>query len=175
MNSEELPIPAVGAQLVQASEDWKRSAGEILTELFPYVFEASKRMSTRAICRWLEELHGIKISQPTISRALRNPEKYWEPFAELMEPHARIVERAIKIPMGDFMEDERILDVGLRETLEVEGHNQEEVEDSFREIEWAANYLRKHWFCLSPQTRSNMTHFFEEKDTEPQDKLEETK
>lgn len=167
MNSEELPIPAVGAQLVQASEDWERSPGEILTELFPYVFEASKRMSTRAICRWLEESHGIKISQPTISRALRNPEKYWQPFAELMEPHARIVERGTKPASSEFMADERLFEWAIQEdNLEFSGNDADEVFADRNEIGRAIHYLRDHWFCLSDTTRAHMNHYFEDENEE---------
>ena len=174
----EIPITAVGAHLVGVARDWERSPGEILTELYPYVFEASKRMSTREISRWLDETHGIKMSQPTVSRALRNPDKYWQTFAELMEPHARTIERAVPVTMGQFMKDSTLFEWALHQTLSVEGNNQNEVEECFHEVDAAADYLRNHWFCLSPLTRSYMTHFFDDdeaKDTETPEKQEETK
>lgn len=153
-------IPAIGAELVRASEEWERSPAEIMTELFPYVFEASRRMSTRAISRWLEGAHGIKISQPTISRALRNHEKYWEHFAELIEPHARCVENAVRPAMSSFMTDQRVFDWALEQPLELGGDSPEEISAEMDAVMASANFLRDHWFCLSPTTRAYMNRYF---------------
>jgi hypothetical protein len=161
--SPEIPIKSIGAELVQAADEWERSPGEILTELFPYVFEASKRMSTREISRWLEESHGIKMSQPTVSRALRNPDKYWQTFAESMEPHARIVERAGKLSISQFMQDGSLFQWATQEeNLEFAGSNAEEAFADRNEVGAAINFLRDHWFCLSDTTRANMHHYFDD-------------
>ena len=169
MNPEN-SIHDVGAELVQAAEEWERGPGEILAELFPYVFEASKRMSTREISRWLEENHGIKISQPTVSRALRNADKYWQTFAESMEPHARIVERACPAVMKDFMRDWGVFDWATeKENLTLAGSSDEDAEADFKEVADAVNFLRNHWFCLSDTTRANMHHYFEDEEEEAQD------
>lgn len=169
MNADN-PIHDVGAELVQAAEEWERGPGEILAELFPYVFEASKRMSTREISRWLEENHGIKISQPTVSRALRNADKYWQTFAESMEPHARIVERAGKVRMNEFMKDGRLFQWATQEeNLEFTGSNAEEAYANRDEIGAAVHFLNEHWFCLSDTTRANMHHYFEDDEEKEQD------
>ena len=175
---EEISIKSVGAELVQVAEEWQRSPGETLTELFPYVFEASKRMSTRAISRWLEEIHGIKISQPTVSRALRSPKKYWQVFAESLEPYARIVENAVDSTMGSFMHDQRVFDWALEQPLRLCGDSPEELDLDSEEVAKAAHFIREHWFCLSPQTRSYMNYFFEDLDAKEQNtenKEEESK
>ena len=166
----DIPTKAIGAELVQAAGEWERSPGEILTELFPYVFEASKRMSTREISRWLEESHAIKISQPTVSRALRNTDKYWQTFAESLEPHARIVERACPVAMKDFMRDESLFNcVTQEENVQFSGINGEEALADRSEVVEAIHFLRDHWFCLSAATRANMHRYFEEEEEEAQD------
>ncbi len=97
-------IQDVGAQLVEhARQDAGFSARGVLGELFPYVQDASQRMSTRAISRWLAETHGIKLSAVSISKALRNPEKYWDEYLDAIEPAAIHVENVSDVSMKDFL------------------------------------------------------------------------
>src|SRR5262245_61242955 len=110
-------LTQIGPDLVQAAREWQRTPGDMLGELFQSVFEASRTMSTRAIIRWLSENHGIEISQPTISRALRKPDKYWQAFAEFIEPHARTVERFIDFHMQDFLFDPQLFEWALDRSL----------------------------------------------------------
>jgi len=79
----------IGLELVENSrlaEEFSAQHG-LINELFPYVYEASKRMSSRAISRWLES-KGTKLSAATIAKALRNPKLYWEELAEEIEPNS---------------------------------------------------------------------------------------
>jgi hypothetical protein len=94
----------VGAQLVEhARQDAGFSARGVLGELFPYVQDASQRMSTRAISRWLADTHGIKLSAVSISKALRNPDKYWDEYFDAIEPAAINVENQSEVFMKDFL------------------------------------------------------------------------
>lgn len=49
-------------------------------------------MSTRALSRWLQDTHNIKLSAVSIAKALRESEKYWEARADSIEQAARAVE-----------------------------------------------------------------------------------
>jgi hypothetical protein len=161
----EYDIADIGAELVEASRNMDRSPSEVLEELFPYVHDASKRMSTRGIRDWLKENHGIQISQPTISRALRNPEKYWRVFAEYIEPWARRVEESISAKMQDFLFDERIFDHLIKEippAAAFAADSDESVEAA--QVEAAANFLEQKWFTLSHETRLQLRRYFREMD-----------
>jgi hypothetical protein len=86
----------IGKRLVEYSleaEAFSANRG-VMDEFFPYIYEASRRMSLRAIGRWLLAEHQISISPNTLARAMRNPEKYWIQILEDLEPSVWIVARA---------------------------------------------------------------------------------
>src|SRR5262245_26467539 len=95
-------LKVLGSQLVEDSATEEFSARGAIHELFPFVFEASARMSSRAISRWFAE-NGVKISAVTIAKALRNPKPYWEELFEAIEPAARIFEQAHDCEMEHFL------------------------------------------------------------------------
>ena len=171
----------VGAALAQhASEQAEFSARGVVGELFPYIYQASRRMSTRAISRWLAEGPKIKLSAVSIAKALRNPEKYWEEFAESIEPQARIVQDALGWPMEDFLYNqegfEHLVSDPLRESKEnrirltrsrdpktrpkISGDSDAELQNSCFEYETAVEFLRQKWFSLDSSVRSNCWKYF---------------
>jgi len=89
-------ISDIGKQLVEHSLEADAFSAHrgMMDELFPFIFEASKRMSLRAIGRWLQSEHKISVSPNTLARAMRNAEKYWIQILEELEPSVRIVARA---------------------------------------------------------------------------------
>jgi len=103
-------LRVVGQELLlHAREEAEFSAQRgrsVVDELFPYIYTASKRMSTRAISRWLLETQKIKLSAVTIAKALRESEKHWESYFEEIEPAAEIVARAHEMESGrELLED----------------------------------------------------------------------
>lgn len=71
-----LDLTEVGQKLVGHSKSAEFTATRgLVIELFPFIFEASDRMSARAIGRFLEQEQKIKLSQVTITRALNDPKK----------------------------------------------------------------------------------------------------
>ena len=163
--SSETPVQTVGAQLLRAAKEFERSPGELLTEMFPYIFEASKRMSTRAISRWLEETHGIKISQPTISRALQSPDKYWQGFAEFIDPAARIAADAAGQDIKTVLLDESLLE-HLVKVPELSGETQEELADNYQELGEAVTFLKDNWFALGKPLRNMCSKYFSNEEEE---------
>jgi hypothetical protein len=169
----EYDIANIGAELVEASLKKEPSAGEVLSELFPYVYDASRRMSTRGIRDWLKQNHGIQISQPTLSRALRNPEKYRQGFAEFIEPWARRVEEAIPPSMQDFLFDDRLFKHFVDELPPANSFPQDSDEAArFTEVEEAVEFLENRWFSLSEETRLQYRRYFVQMD-EPDAETEE--
>lgn len=90
-NESEKPVSLidVGQKLVGHSKSTEFTANRgLVVELFPFIFEASERMSARAISRFLEEEQNIKLSAVTITKALNDPKKSWLSFFETIEESA---------------------------------------------------------------------------------------
>jgi hypothetical protein len=93
-NENEKPVRLidVGQKLVGHSKSAEFTANRgLVVELFPFIFEASERMSARAICRFLMEEQDIRLSQVTIAKALNDPKKNWLSFFEIIEPSATVI------------------------------------------------------------------------------------
>jgi hypothetical protein len=157
-------IHQIGAGLVQyADESAEFSARGVLGELFPYIYQASRRMSTRAISRWLAEGPKIKLSAVSIAKALRSPEKYWQQFAEFVEPQARIVEEALDWSMEEFLynTDSFLHVIDDPETKpKISGDSQDEMGRSLGEYEAAVGFLKDKWFSLDTSVRDNCWRYF---------------
>jgi len=97
-------IAAIGQNLIEHSKssDLVRKRG-LVVELFPFIFGAHERMSARAVSRFLNEKHGVKLSAVTVTKALNDPKTYWNRFFDTIEPAARIVGKTHNVPMKDFL------------------------------------------------------------------------
>src|ERR1700744_4293607 len=103
------PIKELGAKLVrdsQQNEEFSAQRG-LIKQLFPYIFEASKRMSSRAISRWLEH-NGTKLSAATIARALRDPRSYWQDIYDEIEPAATVFAAAHELDVRVLLTDHEL-------------------------------------------------------------------
>lgn len=82
-------LVGIGEKLVGHSKSAEFTANRgLVIELFPFIHEASERMSARAISRFLEEEQNIKLGYVTITKALNDPQKSWLSFFALIEPAA---------------------------------------------------------------------------------------
>ena len=159
------PLGHVGRELVDSAENFDPSPSLLLRELFPYVWLASRRMSTRQISAWLKEHHAIQISQATVSRSLRNPEKYWEAFSAYIEPAARIVGEALDMDINDLLypEDDGLFDHFTHDAKPLlTGNDDDELRSAFSEYEGAVKFLKAEWFALSGQARSQCWKYFQD-------------
>jgi hypothetical protein len=94
----------IGLKLVSHSRSTEFSANRgLVIELFPFIFEASQRMSARAISRFLADEQGLKLSAVTITKALNDPQKSWNSFFDAIEPSARIIARWWRRETLDFL------------------------------------------------------------------------
>ena len=78
-----------------------------LDELFPYVYVASKRMSLRAIGRWLKAEKMISISPTSLARAMRLADQYWKRILEEIDPAVRMVARLNRMSCLEVLASER--------------------------------------------------------------------
>jgi hypothetical protein len=165
VNINDPDLHRVGAALTQyAGEEAEFSARGIIDELFPYIYQASRRMSTRAISRWLEKGPKIKLSAVSIAKALRNPEKYWQGFAEFIEPQARIVQDALDWPMEKFLYNQEGFEHVVSDSKtapKVNGDSNDEIQWSIAEYENAVGFLKDKWFSLEPAVRDHCWKYFQ--------------
>lgn len=148
MNEE---LQKLGLELIESSrltEEFSAQRG-LINELFPYVYEASKRMSSRGISRWLKS-SGVKLSAATIAKALRNPKPYWQELAEEFEPAAEIFNRAYGLAGSALNLDKATFEHFGSEPPTVEAVTREGAMDSLDEIGEAKGKL-EDWFAL-PET-----------------------
>ena len=143
----------IGSELIENSrlaEEFSAQRG-LINELFPYVYEASKRMSSRAISRWLAE-KGVKLGPATIAKALRNPEPYWEELWDEFESAARLFSDAHGIALRDVLTKADAVRSLVAQPPTVAGVSRDGIVDSLREIEDATEKLRE-WFDLPDSAR----------------------
>jgi hypothetical protein len=161
---------AIGRALEKFSAEAEFSAQRgVVADLYPYIVTASKRMSARAIARFLEEEHKVKISPVTIAKAIRNPKKYWMFFFDSIEPYARKIEEAHNISMLSLLFQEEVFEMHCH-TDEHPEHlvagNAEEfeaAEDDYRE---AVGVIMEKWFGLSEELRRDAQGYLEKQLTE---------
>lgn len=86
---EEESIPSIGSELLcHAQEFGEPNRLPLTTQLFPFLFLASRRMTTRQMSEWLEKSKGVKLSAPMISKGLKRPELHLSRIAEHVQPMA---------------------------------------------------------------------------------------
>lgn len=107
-NVKPLTLTAIGQTLVAHARKVKLEEKRgVVVELFPFIFEASARMSARAISRYLKEKHGVKLSAVTVSKALSDLKKSWNQYFDVIEPFAQVFEKgSYHTPMSAFLFDD---------------------------------------------------------------------
>jgi hypothetical protein len=153
--TEDLEIFEIGERLAKHSQEREISARGRITELFPYIYQASKRMSTRAISEFLADNFGLKLSAVGVSRALKEEEKHWQKLAEIMEPPAMIVARAHGVEVWAVLDDED----GF---LAMTGHPPKlSRKESHGEYEEAVSFLKRRWYTLDDDSRYHCSPYFD--------------
>ena len=146
------PLHSIGGNLLREAQAKKKSPKHLVSELFPFIFEATPAMSTREISDWLKKEHEVTLSFVAIAKALRESGYHWEEFASEIESFAGIVEDAIGIEQSAFMFNEPVFDRGVAEFCFVTaGPNGPDQEKS--DFAQAVSMLNCRWFVLSPATR----------------------
>jgi hypothetical protein len=148
-------IKELGAKLVQDSKlnDELCTQRGLIFHLFPFIFEASKRMSCRAIVRWLEA-YGTKLSLATVAKALRTPKIYWQEIYDDIEPAARIFAEAHNLEVRSLLSNHELFfnlvhDKSTFPTMEgrLPYENAQDLFDVYLD---ACAKLQQDWFCMPP-------------------------
>ncbi len=142
-------INRIGADLVNHANETEFSARGVLDDLFPYVYRAAKRMSTRAISRWLQDAHNVKLSAVSIAKALREPERFWEKWADSIEPTARAIEDVTQVSMAMFLTDQDAFQHLVKEKkdgLVLNDAEQDQVLEAIWEHESEVKELEERWW-----------------------------
>jgi hypothetical protein len=82
---EKSELAASGQALVDFAKSQPHSARGAVTDLFPYIYEAAGRMSTRAISAFLQEEQLVAISPSTVLRALREADPFFDDYLDEIE------------------------------------------------------------------------------------------
>ena len=132
----------------------------LIDELFPFIYMASKRMSLRAITRWLEENHRIQISVNAVAKAMRNQEEFWSRLVEDVEPSARIMADAYNVDPSEVLDS-----FDLFKHLEttrgvVVADDHDGIEKELRQLASAAGVIRNRWFSLPEEVRNQCRRHF---------------
>jgi hypothetical protein len=144
---------AIGVDLVEYSREDYTSARGIVTDLFPYIAVAARRMSARSISRYLQDRHGVKLSAVTIAKALREPAKHIEPFAERVESAARIVADAHDVTIGALlMGPDAFFGITMHPPKLAVASN-EEAPNAYDEYRGARDFIANTWLQLDPAVR----------------------
>jgi hypothetical protein len=146
-------VKELGAKLVQDSRlnDELCTQRGLIFQLFPFIFEASKRMSCRAIVRWLEA-YGTKLSLATVAKALRNPKVYWQEIYDDIEPAALIVAEAHDLEVRALLANHELFfnlvhDRNTFPSMEdkLPHESPENIYDQYLD---ACSKLQEDWFCM---------------------------
>ncbi len=150
-----------GKELIEYAEqaDFTAQRG-LIDELFPFIYVASKRMSLRAICRWLKENHRIQISVNAVSKAMRNQETYWTQLVELVEPSARIMAETYNMHPYEVLDNFEFFKHLETETPSVVAEDSEGIERELQQVAVAVGVLRNRWFNLPEEVRNQCRRFF---------------
>lgn len=160
--TEDYFIRDAGKDLVDYSQNYGEEDSRSLTELlFPSIFIASKRMSARAISRWLEENKSIKFSAASVAKAIRNQERYFESIADRVQPLAEHISHSLGLDPRDLLEGKTPPPSFL---LDEEGTNALDADHYFElstYIREAASKLEEEWFSLDREIRFRSLSYFD--------------
>jgi hypothetical protein len=148
----------VGQKLLAHSKAAEFTAKRgLVVELFPFIFGASGRMSSRAISHFLETEHGVKLSSVTINKALKDPAKNWNLFFDMIEPAARIFAEDDGIQIKDMLFKKQIFFKPFKNSLlKAAVKALTPAEQSL-----AASILREKWYVLDLEIRLKARPYIE--------------
>ena len=168
-NEPEKPLSMVdvGQKLVDHSKSAEFSANRgLVVDLFPFIFEASERMSARAISRFLQEKQNIRLSAVTITKALNDPKKSWIGFFETLEPSASIIAKWFRTKSFKYLYTSKS-EFEERLSLHGDGPVSRAIIHTARallipERVAAINVLMEKWFTIGMATRLKAQPYLQE-------------
>lgn len=165
MNGDEFgdALAEIGRYVVESSRQPEATERGLVSQLFPYIYEAAKRISARAISREFKN-RGVKISQVSISKALREKKKYFQAHFDHVEVAARTVERVLGSPASDLLSDE-----GTFVSAELQTDRNEYDPDDEWSLQDALSVLRDDWWGFAADFRETCLAFGRLEDEEDEE------
>ena len=120
----------------------------LINELFPSIYVASKRMSSRGISRWLEA-NGTKLSPATIAKALRNQTPYWQEVMDEIEPAALTFENAHNVKAEEFLKNHDLFEQLKNQPPILHTKTHDAVGDALDDYDSARAKLEEDWFSMN--------------------------
>lgn len=164
-NAEVSRTTEIGRSLQEFAKEAEFSARRgVVANLYPYIVAASKRMSARAIARYLEESHDVKVSPVTVAKAIRNPKKYWMFFFDTIEPYIRQIQDAHDVQMESLLFDELLFEQFCRTQdapTHISASTPEERQQRLDEYVEAVSVVEEKWYGLDEQLRLEAKDYLE--------------
>lgn len=157
-------IQKAGRDLVrfayQIPDDFARSRSEIL---FPFIYVASKKMSSRAISRWLSDEKGVDFSAASVAKLLRESARYFQFIVDRVQPLAEHIAAQVGVdaetllftPFGSDLAEK-----GLREgfpgfeAFEYSDRVLSELNDEWFDLDEEIRFRCKPYFTFEPDDSS---------------------
>ena len=153
-----LDVTGIGQKLFTHSKAAEFTARRGLAlELWPFIFGAGERMNAKAISEFLEKEQGFKLSSVTINKALKEPEKNWNVYFDMVEPSARVFAKSDKVALGDLLFQEQYFFKPVKNPI-LKAAVSVLVSE---EIKYAASILRTKWFSIAWEIRLKARPFLE--------------
>lgn len=160
----------IGEHLIHHAKEAAEFSAQrgFLDGFFPYVFVASRRMSLRAISRWLAEAYDIKITPNTLSLAMREAELYWRAIMDRVAPSAMTLATATGLSIDEILGDKEAFDRLRNEPVErfttFPAPATWEQEKAFNaecdEIKLAVMTIGDTWYDIPPSARAQCWRLF---------------
>jgi hypothetical protein len=162
--NEQIELSASGQALVDFAKSQPHSARGAVSDLFPYIYEAAGRMSTRAIAAFLKEEQRVAISPSTVLRALRQPDAYFDEYLDELE----IALEVLKDTYGeeealDLLTDEQKFREEDAKPPAVAGSSSEDTGEAQSALERALSTLRGSWWIGGPRYRREALKRFQKR------------
>ncbi len=134
-------------------EEDARSRSETL---FPFVYLASKKMSSRSISRWLSEEKGIDFSAASVAKLLRESARYFRLITDRVQPLAEHISAQVGVNPDALLftpYGEEIVESDLRANFAGE----EAIDYTDRVL----SELHEEWFSLDEEIRFRCKPYFD--------------
>lgn len=134
-------------------EEDARSRSETL---FPFVYLASKKMSSRSISRWLSEEKGIEFSAASVAKLLRESARYFRLITDRVQPLAE----HFSAQVGGDPESLLFTPYGA-EIAERDARANFEGEEALDYTNRVLSELHEEWFSLDEEIRFRCKPYFD--------------
>jgi len=164
-------ISSIGSDLLNHAEEFGEPIRlSLTTQLFPYLFLASRKMTTREMSEWLEKTKGVKLSFVAIAKGLKRPELHLKRIAEFVQFPATYLAAVYNLSAEGllFGDNPHTGQTAIQELSEEIFHSPDGASSS---VTSALETLESVWAPIPQEVKYMCRRFFdftEDADTEPE-------